>query len=113
MTVVEIDILIIGTGIAGLSTALGVSRDSARQVVVITRADDPTMGNTQYAQGGIVTLGPGDSSRLLVEDILRAGAGLSAVSTAEIVAEEGPRLVHQLLIEQAHVPFARTPRRHA
>ncbi len=109
MNTVEADVLVIGTGIAGLSTALGVSRDSARQVVVITRAGDPTMGNTQYAQGGIVTLGPGDSARLLVEDILRAGAGLSAVHTAEIVAEEGPQLVHQLLIEQAHVPFARAP----
>jgi len=109
MRVVETDALIIGTGIAGLSTALHLSRDQTRQVVLVTRAEDPTEGSTRYAQGGIVTLGRDDSPDLLVQDILRAGAGLSSTQAARIVAEEGPKLVQKILIEQAHVPFAHTP----
>ena len=71
MRVVETDALIIGTGIAGLSTALHLSHDRERQVVLVTRAEDPTEGSTRYAQGGIVTLGRDDSPDLLVQDIKR------------------------------------------
>lgn len=109
MKVVQADVLIIGTGIAGLSTALRLSHDRERQVVLVTRAEDPTEGSTRYAQGGIVTLGPDDSPALLVQDILRAGAGLSSKKAAEILAAEGPQLVQKILIEKASVPFARTP----
>jgi L-aspartate oxidase len=109
MTVVSTDVLIVGAGIAGLSCALRLARDRERHVVVITRAGDPLEGATRHAQGGIATLGPGDSPEQLVADILRAGAGLSLRRAAEIVATEGPELVRDLLLEEAGVPFDRTP----
>ncbi|RLE29814.1 L-aspartate oxidase, partial [Candidatus Acetothermia bacterium] len=109
MRAVRADVLIIGAGIAGLSCALRLARGGERHIVVITRADDPLEGATRHAQGGIVTLGRGDSPERLVGDILRAGAGLSLRRAAEIVAKEGPALVRQLLIEEAGVPFDRTP----
>lgn len=103
------DVLVIGAGIAGLSCALRLARDREREIVVITREGDPQEGATHHAQGGIATLGPGDSAERLVEDILRAGAGLSLRRAAEIVAREGPELVRRLLIEEARVPFDRAP----
>jgi L-aspartate oxidase len=109
MTPVESDVVIIGCGIAGASAALRLSEDSQRQITVITRASDAEESNSRYAQGGIVTLGKGDSVDLIVRDILEAGAGLSLPSSARILAEEGPKLVGEVLIGQAKVPFDRTP----
>jgi L-aspartate oxidase len=103
------DVLVIGAGIAGLSCALRLARDREREIVVITRETDPVEGATRYAQGGIAALGPGDSVELFVKDILGAGAGLSLRRAAEIVAHEGPDLVRKVLIEEAQVPFDRTP----
>jgi len=104
----ETDVLIIGCGIAGASAALRLSQDRQRQITIITRAAEPEESNSRYAQGGIVTLGEDDSPELIVEDILAAGAGLSLPSAARIVAEEGPRLVREVLIETAGVSFDQT-----
>jgi len=109
MSPVESDVLIIGCGIAGASAALRLSEDRQRQITIVTRASDPEESNTKYAQGGIVTLGKGDSVDRIVQDILEAGAGLSLPSAARILAEEGPVLVRDVLIGQAGVPFDRTP----
>ena len=75
MSPYQSDILIIGCGIAGASAALRLAQDRQRQITIITRSTEPEDSNTRYAQGGIVTLGEGDSSDLLVEDILAAGDG--------------------------------------
>ncbi|MCS7282270.1 MAG: L-aspartate oxidase [Anaerolineae bacterium] len=106
---VETDVLIIGCGIAGATAALTLARDRERQVTVVTRAAEPEESNTRYAQGGIVALGEGDSPDLLVQDVLAAGAGLSLPSAVRILAEEGPRLVEELLIRELGVPFDREP----
>jgi L-aspartate oxidase len=105
----QTDVLIIGCGIAGASAALRLAQDGQRQITVITRAADPEESNSRYAQGGIVTLGEDDDADLLVEDILAAGAGLSLPSAACVLAEEGPRLVREVLIETAGVSFDRAP----
>jgi len=103
------DVLIIGCGIAGASAALRLAQDRQRQVTLVTRVPDVEESNTRYAQGGIVTLGEEDSAALLVQDVLAAGAGLSLPSAARILAEEGPVLVQDVLVEAAGVPFDRAP----
>src|SRR5512135_2825282 len=103
----DTDVLIIGCGIAGAATALHLARNPQRRITVITRAADPHESNSRYAQGGIVARGPDDSAELLVADILAAGAGASLPRAAHILAEEGPRLVREVLIEAAGVPFDR------
>ena len=105
---VQTDVLIVGSGIAGAAAALRLARDQQRHLTVITRAPEPEESNTRYAQGGIVTLGPDDSSELLVDDILSAGAGLSLPSAARILAAEGPALVQRLLIDESGIAFDRT-----
>lgn len=107
--VVESDVLIIGCGIAGATAALRLARDRQRQVVVVTRAGNPEESNTRYAQGGIVARGEEDSAHLLVQDILAAGAGLGLPAAVQVIAEEGPQLVEEVLIETVGVPFDRSP----
>jgi len=105
----QTDVLVIGCGIAGASAALRLAQDRQRQVTLITRATSPEESNTRYAQGGIVTLGEEDSADLIVEDILAAGAGLSLPAAAHILAEEGPGLVSEVLVEASSVSFDRMP----
>ena len=101
------DVLIIGSGIAGLVTALRLAQDSQRQITVITRAKKPEECNSYYAQGGIVSRSKDDSSEALIKDVLKAGAGLSYPPAVELLANEGPKLVEEILIKSAHVPFDR------
>jgi L-aspartate oxidase len=103
----QTDVLIIGCGIAGATAALRLSQDTQRQVTVVTRAKEAEESNTFYAQGGIVTRGEEDSADLLVKDVLEAGAGLSLTSAARILAEEGPKLVDEVLLKVAGVSFDR------
>lgn len=104
-----VDILIIGCGIAGAVAALRASQDERVQVCVLSHAGDPEECNTLYAQGGIIHRGPEDSPDLLASDLLRAGDGLNNPPAVRLLAEEGPPLVRELLIERLQVPFAYRP----
>ncbi len=97
--------LIIGCGIAGATAALQLAKNSQRQITVVTRARDPHESNTRYAQGGIISRGLDDSPKLLEKDIIEAGAGVTSPNAARILAEEGPRLLHEVLEQTAHVTF--------
>lgn len=106
MTLWQTDTLIIGCGIAGTTTALTLSEANPdHQITIITRAMDPTDSNSTWAQGGIVTRGLDDHPDLLVQDILEAGAGLSSLQSAEILATEGAKLVQSILIDRVGVHF--------
>ena len=102
----ETDVLIVGSGIAGASAAIALA-DAGFQVTLVTKAREPQESNTYYAQGGIIHRGPEDSADLLIEDLMRAGAGLSYPKAVRIVAEEGPPRLKDLLIDRLGVPFAR------
>src|SRR4026208_2063454 len=93
----NVQILIIGCGTAGATTALRLARNPKRQITIITRAGDPHESNTRYAQGGIIGRGPDDTSELLYEDIIAAGAGVTSPSAARILADEGPQLLNEVL----------------
>ncbi len=99
------DVLIIGSGIAGATAVLQLAQNPARRVILITRASDACESNTRYAQGGIVGRGPEDSAELLMQDILKAGAGASLPSAARLLAEEGPKWLQKILVEMAGIRF--------
>ncbi|MCJ7660382.1 MAG: L-aspartate oxidase [Anaerolineales bacterium] len=103
----QTDVLIIGCGIAGATAALRLASDRQRQITLITNTTSPIESNSTYAQGGIIGFGVSDSRELLKEDILRAGAGLCYLPAVEILAEEGPALVSEILIESAGMDFDR------
>jgi L-aspartate oxidase len=91
----ETDVLVIGTGIAGLSFALRASRHA--RVTVITKKERPE-SNTNYAQGGIAAVfSPDDSPRLHAADTFVAGAGLCHRDAVEVLVREGPARVLELL----------------
>ncbi|MFZ2489278.1 MAG: L-aspartate oxidase [Anaerolineae bacterium] len=102
----ETEVLVLGSGIAGATAALQLA-DRGIKVVVATRATEPQDSNTLWAQGGIIYRGEHDSPAALVADILRAGAGLSYPKAAQILAEEGPPLLKQILLTRAPVEFDR------
>ena len=101
----ETEVLIIGCGIAGATAALRLARNPERQITIITRARDSHESNTRYAQGGIIGRGPDDSSELLYEDIIAAGAGVTSPAAARILAEEGPPLLNEVLEEHCRRRF--------
>ncbi len=104
----ETDVLIIGCGIAGSTAALQLAAAGV-PVTVVTRAQKPEESNTYYAQGGIIYRSPADSPALLAEDINRAGAGHCNPTAVNLLAETGPQLVKEILIDKVGVAFDRTP----
>jgi L-aspartate oxidase len=99
--------LVIGTGIAGLTTAFALASAGIR-VLLVTKAIDPADCNTSWAQGGIIYQGEDDTPAKLIADIIRAGAGISNEEAVHFLAEQGPKVVKQLLLEEIHVPFSTT-----
>lgn len=100
-------VLVIGTGIAGLTTAIGLAASGVR-VLLVTKAADPADCNTFWAQGGIIYQGEDDTPAKLIADVIRAGAGISNEEAVRFLAEEGPRVVKELLLDEVHVPFTTT-----
>ena len=99
------DVLIIGSGIAGAAAALKLAQDPQRKIILITREADPHESNTRWAQGGIIYRGPGDSAELLAQDVLAAGAGASLPAAAQVLAEEGPLRLEEILLTEAGIGF--------
>ncbi|NBX91694.1 MAG: L-aspartate oxidase [Proteobacteria bacterium] len=99
-------VLIIGSGIAGLSTAIALANKEIDSLI-ITAAPALPETNTVYAQGGIIYRGedPSTDSSLLEQDILRAGAYANYLPAVKQLVNEGPRLVEEILLKKVHVPF--------
>lgn len=92
---INTDVLIIGTGIAGLYTALKISENS--HVTIVTKKNK-TESNTNLAQGGIASvLGQNDTYDQHIKDTLVAGAGLCKQDTVEILVKEGPDRIMDLI----------------
>ena len=103
----ETDVLVIGSGLAGCAAALAAARGGAR-VLMLTKQARPEESNTLYAQGGIIYRGRVDSPAQLAADIIAAGDGLCNPAAVDLLAREGPRLVDEVLIRDAHVEFDHT-----
>ncbi|MCM6761029.1 L-aspartate oxidase [Rathayibacter sp. ZW T2_19] len=88
-------VVVVGSGIAGLVTALLASR--RHEVVLVTKGAIEE-SSTRWAQGGIAAVTAADDSVALhVEDTLTAGAGLCSRSAVEVLCSEGPAAVAALL----------------
>lgn len=96
------DVLIIGSGIAGLSLALKLAQNL--QVTVLAKST-LSEGSTMYAQGGIAAvLDPFDSVDAHIQDTLIAGAGLCDTQAARFVAEHASGAIEELI--KLGVPFS-------
>lgn len=101
------DVVIVGSGIAGLSTALRyIERTPTGRVVLVTK-DLIANGSTRWAQGGIAAaVDPGDNPWAHLVDTIEAGAGLCDPDAVRILVDEGTAALHWL-IDQGTV-FDRT-----
>jgi L-aspartate oxidase len=94
---VETDVVVVGSGIAGLTTALHISRASSLRVLLVTK-DVLAAGSTRWAQGGIAAaLGVGDSPDEHFADTIVAGAGACDEAAVRVLVREGPAAVRALL----------------
>jgi L-aspartate oxidase len=97
---VKADVIVIGSGVAGLTAALNL-RAHNLSVLLVTKAKIDE-GSTKWAQGGIAAaLGPGDSPEQHKKDTLIAGAGLCDSSSVDILVTEGPEAVRKLIAQGA------------
>ena len=94
------DVLIIGSGVAGLTTAIKIAeqRDDLR-ILVITKADLVEETNTRYAQGGIAAVWDfdQDSYQSHIDDTMDAGDDLCDPEIVKMVVEEGPERVREII----------------
>ena len=97
------DVLIIGSGAAGLTAALALAE--TRKVLVLAKGS-LTGGSTAWAQGGIAAvLDAGDTFENHVRDTMVAGGGLNRRETVEFVIENAPQAIDRL--GELGVPFNR------
>jgi L-aspartate oxidase len=90
------DVVVIGSGIAGLTAALRL-RGQVEKILVVTK-DVLSAGSTQWAQGGIAAaLGPEDTPEQHERDTLVAGAGACDLDAVRALVTEGPDSVHELI----------------
>ena len=97
----QCDVLVIGSGAAGLTAALNLAERFKVTVLAKGGLDE---GSTAWAQGGIAAvLEPGDTFEAHIEDTMIAGAGLNDRATVEMVVENAPAAIQRLV--ELGVPF--------
>ncbi len=91
----KVDFLVIGSGLAGLSFALKAAKHG--KVAIVTKSNEDE-SNTKYAQGGVaVVVNKSDSFTKHIQDTLIAGDGLCNKQVVEIVVNEGPDRIQEII----------------
>ncbi|MDH2425870.1 L-aspartate oxidase [Sphaerisporangium sp. TRM90804] len=95
---VHADVVVVGSGVAGLTVALRYARlNPAARVLVVTK-DVLSAGSTRWAQGGIAAaLDPADSPAEHLADTLVAGVGLCDERAVRVLVNEGPGALRRLI----------------
>jgi L-aspartate oxidase len=98
MTSPDLDLLVLGSGIAGLSAAVRAADTHGLRVGVVTKGE-LAQTTTRWAQGGVAAVldEDPDSTDLHLADTLAAGAGLCDAEAVRILVDEGPDRVHGLI----------------
>ena len=92
------DVVVVGSGIAGLTAALRIRAGLPGGHVMVVTKDLLSAGSTTWAQGGIAAaLGPGDTPEEHLTDTLVAGAGLCDEDAVRTLVTEGPDAVRELI----------------
>lgn len=92
------DVLVIGSGVAGLRAAIAAA-ENGREVILVTKtADAGEDSNTAWAQGGIAAvIDPADTFNSHIDDTLVAGAGLCNESVVRRIVQAGPARIRELI----------------
>ena len=107
VTVRDSGVVIVGSGLAGMTAALALAA-RGHAVTLLTKTADLPGGSSLYAQGGIAAaVGPGDTPAAHAADTVAAGAGFVDAAVAALLAADGAARVRALLADPA-MPFDRT-----
>ena len=97
----EYSVVIVGSGAAGLYSALKISEQiNLPDGILLVTKSNLGESNSKYAQGGIVGVvhqNPDDNVKMHVEDTLKAGAGLSERSTVEYISQASDEVINDLI----------------
>ena len=98
MLPVDLDLVVLGSGVAGLSAAVRAAGSHGMRVGIITKGE-LTQSATRWAQGGVAAVlgGDADSTDLHLADTLAAGAGLCDTDAVRVLVDEGPARVNELI----------------
>lgn len=101
------DVLIIGSGIAGLSAAIKLA-EKKLNITIVTREKRPEITNTFWAQGGIIYSPKGlDDQEDLINDIMKASAFTSNIEAAKILSTRSAEIIDEILIHKSNTDFAK------
>jgi L-aspartate oxidase len=101
-----VNVLVVGSGVAGLTAALH-AHEAGHRVTVVTKGALGD-GSTGFAQGGVAGVyGPGDSAQRHAADTMDAGAGLSDAAAVDVLVREGAARIAELIARG--VAFDRSP----
>ena len=94
----DLDLLVLGSGVAGLSAAVGAADVHGLRVGVLTKAQ-LDQATTRWAQGGVAAVlgGDPDSTDVHLADTLAAGVGLCDADAVRVLVDEGPGRVNELI----------------
>lgn len=98
MSIFRTDILILGSGVAGLTSAIKIAKGLPdKKILVVTKADE-SESNTKYAQGGVAAVWDKlDNFNDHISDTMIAGDFLNDPEVVKMVVEEAPKCMDQLI----------------
>ena len=96
---IKADVLVIGSGISGLSYAIKISERMPEAKIIIVTKGDEDESNTKYAQGGlaVVTNFDQDNFQKHIDDTMRAGDGENDLEVVKMVIQKGPERFQELV----------------
>lgn len=96
--VADLDLLVLGSGVAGLSAAVRAADVHGMRVGILTKGELP-QSTTRWAQGGVAAVlhGDPDSTDLHLADTLACGVGLCDTDAVRVLVDEGPARVLDLI----------------
>ncbi len=98
MSTIHSDILILGSGVAGLSTAIRLAKSLPEKQIIVATKDRKEESNTKYAQGGIAVVWDKlDSFESHIADTIRAGDNENDVDIVRMVVENAPERLEELI----------------
>jgi len=99
------DVLIIGTGISGLTCAIKLAENKDLNIALVTRGQKPEESNTYWAQGGIIYIQ--DDDKLIDHDIQSASRNTSFDKAVDVLVNESSPILEEILFDKAKTEFTK------